>query len=269
MALSVLFLTNCQKNEEFSCSQIPLALCPGHSHNDYERSRPLFEALECGFISIEADVHLLEGRILVAHDKWQCSKNKTLQNLYLKPLRRIVHQNGGSVYRSKYPLTLMIDIKSDAEPTYLAVHDALAEYESIISVFKNGKFHQKAVDVIISGNRCKELMLKQEIRYAGFDGRPVDLNSGFPPHFMPMISDNIKNITAGSCKAPLRKEQIKKIRQITEKAHEQARKVRFWATQDQPRLWSQLIDAGTDLINVDQLKRFRKYAEKNQILIMD
>ena len=34
---------------------------PVHSHNDYKRRIPVFEALASGCISIEADVHLIDG----------------------------------------------------------------------------------------------------------------------------------------------------------------------------------------------------------------
>ncbi|MDO5577318.1 MAG: hypothetical protein Q4F84_09575, partial [Fibrobacter sp.] len=37
----------------------------GHSHNDYWRSRPLQDALDNGFCSVEADVFLRKGEFLV------------------------------------------------------------------------------------------------------------------------------------------------------------------------------------------------------------
>lgn len=44
----------------------PAPLERAHAHNDYEHARPLFDALERGFNSVEADVHLVDGRLLVA-----------------------------------------------------------------------------------------------------------------------------------------------------------------------------------------------------------
>src|SRR4051812_2888640 len=38
-----------------------------HAHNDYEHRRPLFDALARGFSSVEADVWLSRGKLLVAH----------------------------------------------------------------------------------------------------------------------------------------------------------------------------------------------------------
>ena len=39
-----------------------------HAHNDYEHDRPLRDALDPGFTSVEADVWLVDGKLLVAHD---------------------------------------------------------------------------------------------------------------------------------------------------------------------------------------------------------
>ena len=37
-----------------------------HSHNDYWRKRPLLDALECGFCSVEADIFQVGDQLLVA-----------------------------------------------------------------------------------------------------------------------------------------------------------------------------------------------------------
>ena len=41
----------------------PTPLIRAHAHNDYEHTRPLFDALDHGFGSVEADVHLVDGRL--------------------------------------------------------------------------------------------------------------------------------------------------------------------------------------------------------------
>ena len=39
----------------------------GHAHNDYMHTRPLMEALESGFTSIEIDVFLHKNDLIVSH----------------------------------------------------------------------------------------------------------------------------------------------------------------------------------------------------------
>ncbi len=72
------------------CADNAAPLVHGHAHNDYQHARPLVEALECGFCSIEADIHLVDGKLLVAHDKEDVRANRTLESLYLDPLRQRV-----------------------------------------------------------------------------------------------------------------------------------------------------------------------------------
>src|SRR5947207_10532669 len=98
--------------------KIVVPLIRAHAHNDYEQKRPLFDALERGFCSIEADVWLVDGRLLVAHDRKNARPERTLEALYLDPLRERILQNGGRVYRDGPTVTLLIDVKSDATNTY-------------------------------------------------------------------------------------------------------------------------------------------------------
>jgi hypothetical protein len=76
----------------------PVPLIHAHAHNDYEHPRPLFDALDHGFCSVEADVHLVDGRLLVAHDRSKVKPERTLEALYLDPLRERVKKNNGHVY---------------------------------------------------------------------------------------------------------------------------------------------------------------------------
>src|SRR3954470_14608888 len=78
-----------------------------HAHNDYEHKRPLFDALDHGFCSVEADIYLVNGQLLVAHDRSQVKPDRTLQSLYLDPLRERVRRNGGRVYHQGPEVTLL------------------------------------------------------------------------------------------------------------------------------------------------------------------
>ncbi|MGO4759075.1 hypothetical protein AB4212_62455, partial [Streptomyces sp. 2MCAF27] len=95
-------------------------LARAHAHNDYEHPHPLTDALSHGFGSVEADIWLVDGQLLVAHDAEDLDPTRTLESLYLDPLARRVKQHGGRVYRGHdLTLQLLIDIKTAGEPTYL------------------------------------------------------------------------------------------------------------------------------------------------------
>ena len=63
---------------------------PVHSHNDYWRSQPLEEALEAGCLSIEADVVVRGGTLMVGHERREVTPERTLTSMYLSPLAEIV-----------------------------------------------------------------------------------------------------------------------------------------------------------------------------------
>jgi hypothetical protein len=86
-------------------------------------------------------------------------EGRTLQTLYLDPLQRVVTQNGGSVYPGDPDyFTLLIDIKSEAASTYLALHEELEGYAGILTKFGPRGVRDGAVTAIVSGNRPRELM---------------------------------------------------------------------------------------------------------------
>ncbi len=100
-------------------------LAQAHAHNDYEHDRPLLDALDHGFSSVEADIYLVDGALLVAHNRRDVKPERTLQRLYLDPLRERVQANGGSVYPGGKPFFLLIDIKTDGEAAYAVLDKAV------------------------------------------------------------------------------------------------------------------------------------------------
>jgi hypothetical protein len=241
-------------------------LANAHAHNDYLHPRPLLDALDCGFTNVEADIFLVDGKLLVAHEKKDLKPERTLQALYLDPLRKRVADNGGSVYPGGAPFTLLVDIKSAAEPTYAALAKVLAEYGDIVSVVRGSKLVRKAVDVVISGNRPRDVMEAEVVRYAGLDGRLADLDSDISPNFMPLISDNWMLAFKWRGEGPISEAERAKLVQAVDKAHAHGRRIRFWATPDRESVWRELYDRDVDLINTDDLagleKFLRQQAEK-------
>lgn len=128
-----------------------------HAHNDYEHERPLLDALAQGFTSVESDVFLRDGQLLVAHEASQIQSGRTLQSLYLEPLRQIAQANNGRIYADQ-SLTLYIDVKDDGEATYQAIDRALAPYAGMLTRYENGQVTPGAVTVVISGNRVPATM---------------------------------------------------------------------------------------------------------------
>lgn len=224
-----------------------------HAHNDYLHDRPLLDALDNGFCSVEADIYLIDGELLVAHDLNKTTKSRTLQSLYLDPLRTRVRQSGGSVHGDGQPITLLIDIKSEGVATYQALHKVLSGYQDILTSVDREGIHRGAVTVIISGNRAVEEIRADLPRYAGIDGRLSDLESDLSPDLLPLISDHWGRNFSWRGVGEMSSEDREKLKRVIEKAHADGRRVRFWATPDLKTVWAALADADVDLINTDDL----------------
>jgi glycerophosphoryl diester phosphodiesterase len=234
------------------------ALPSAHAHNDYDHRRPLQDALDRGFNSVEADVWLVDGELRVAHDLTDAKPGRNLESLYLKPLADRVRVNHGQVYQHGRDFQLLIDIKSDGPSTYAAVDKALAKYRGISTIFVNGRVLEGAVTSVISGNRPLDDMKAQKLRYAGYDGRLGDLQSGMPASLMPLVSDNWSNVFTWRGVGPMPETEKTKLHDIVVNAHHAGYKVRFWETPDTPgaareALWRELVAANVDYLNTDDL----------------
>jgi hypothetical protein len=245
-------------------AQEAIPLLHAHAHNDYLHRRPLLDALDHGFTSVEADVFLVGDEFCVAHEPNAVRPERTLQALYLEPLRQRVQTHGGHVYRAGTRFLLLIDLKTAAQPTYQRLHEILAQYRDILARFDAQGRQEGAVTVIVSGNRPLELMRSQPVRYAGYDGRLTDLESDAPAAFMLLISDLWGRHFTWRGDGPMPVQERQKLCEIVQKAHAMGRLVRFWATPDAPSpareaVWRELLAAGVDLINTDDLQGLQEF----------
>ena len=233
-----------------------------HAHNDYEHSRPLFDALENGFTSVEADVYLVDGELLVAHDLAKVTKQRTLESLYLSPLAARIQENRGRVYRDGPSFTLLVDIKKEGEAAYAVLNRLLSKYSSILSQTVDGRYEEKAVTVVISGDRPVAMITASNPRLSGIDGRLSDLDSHEPASLMPLISDNWNLHFKYRGKGIMNQEEKTKLAEIISKAHAKGRRVRFWATPEKEAVWDELRVAKVDFIGTDQLEKLHTYLFK-------
>ena len=241
------------------CSSAPRPLINAHAHNDYEHPRPLLDALDHGFCSVEADIYLVEGQLLVAHDRGDVSKERTLQALYLDPLLARVKKNQGAVYPQGPEFTLLIDIKSNAEETYAVLREVLKKYSEMLTVFRPDKTEPHAVTIILSGNRPKATVAGEALRHVSIDGRLTDLAGTDSRHLIPLISDNWANHFQWRGVGPLPEDEKTKLKRMVEQAHQSGRRIRFWAAPDTLAVWGEFQAAGVDLLNTDSLAGLQRF----------
>jgi hypothetical protein len=233
-----------------------------HAHNDYLHDRPLLDALDHGFTSVEADIFLVDGNLLVGHDRDALKPGGTLESLYLAPLFERVRQNGGHVYAKSSRFFLLIDIKDDPQRTYRELQKSLSKHADMLTSIEANTIRPGAITIVLTGNRPIITPGDTHLHYAGLDGRLSDLGSQIPAHVMPMISDNWMTQFHWYGYGPMPENERAKLREIVNKAHDSGRVVRFWATPENETIWHELRTAGVDLINTDELGRLATFLRR-------
>lgn len=244
------------------------ALPNAHAHNDYEHEPPLYDALSHGFASVEVDIYLAGNELYVGHEPKELEKERTLEFLYLEPLRQIIAQNGGKVYANLSPLVLLIDIKTDADNTYKALRRVLEKHEAMLTTFEQDAEKSGPVLVIVSGRRPRVFMQAERKRYAAYDGRLEDLRAPAGSEFIPLISDDWSKNFSWRGEGEMPAEEKEKLQEMTSAAHQRGQRIRFWATPDEAEsareaVWRELLANGVDLIGTDDLAALQKFLSSN------
>src|SRR5687768_6503816 len=211
-----------------SLAQSPLPRA--HAHNDYEHPRPLLDALDQGFGSVEADIYLVDGELLVAHDRADVRPERTLEKLYLAPLKKRFDDKK-QILPGLKTLILLVDIKSEAVATYQSLEKKIENYKPMLTVFEGEQIKTNAVTIILSGNRPRDYVAKQAKRWVAIDGRLADLTANPPQALIPLVSDNWSVHFAWKDGA-VPEEQAARLKEIVTQAHQQGRMIRFWAIPD-------------------------------------
>lgn len=237
------------------------------AHNDYIHHRPLFEALDDGYTNIEADIFLMnDDNLVVAHMFPYFRQERTLERLYLQPLKQRVQQNGGWVYKNyQQPVILMIDIKTGATNTYAALEKLLDRYSDILTHYDDGVVKPGAITVVISGHKPYLAMAQERHRLAFID---QDLRRGtrdtLDEKFYVMSSCKYSKLMQWKGNGPMPAADSIKLTRYVGWAHRYRRKVRLWASPEKRAVWAKLLSCGVDLINTDKLGDLRSFLEARQ-----
>lgn len=232
-----------------------------HAHNDYVHKRPLAEALESGFTSIEIDVFLYKGELKVAHVPLGLGKKKNIQQLYLDPIRRIIANNGGRVYSGySAPVIFMVDFKTDGPETYKKLKEVLAAYSDILTVYHHDSIiEQKAVNILISGSAPVAELLKEDTALATVDADLRSMGDTLQAKVVTRYSSGWGAYFTWKGKGKMPEPQQQKLNALVAQAHSMGKHIRFYHIPDKPEVWRTLKEAGVDWINTDKLKLYNTF----------
>ena len=232
-----------------------------HSHNDYMQVRPLDEALDNGFNSVEVDVFPVNGKLLVSHNEKDIKPERTIESMYLDRLSKRAKTNHGVIYPgSKTTFWVLVDVKRDATLSYSLFKQVLDKYPELKP---SGLGLRSKVRFVISGERDYAAIAADKGKWAGIDGRIEDLDKKYTFEQMPWISGDWGALF------PIDKEgpnyfgaNFKRPGPMVKAIHAEHRLVRFWGASDTEVMWKYHWDLGIDLLNTDHISALRSWILK-------
>lgn len=229
------------------------------AHNDYLQPRPLYHALEHGFTAMEVDVFLDDGELRLAHGRRDLTGASTLSEVYLEPLAGIV-ADLGHVFPDQ-PLMLLVDIKSEASPTYAALHALLERHTGMLRQHRYDGTLSGPVEIVVSGHTDLPQMEAQPVRYASADARIPHLDEVLSPA-VSMVSAKWARHFTWLGDGPIHEHEQAELKRIVAAIHDVGCTARFWGTD--PRTWPELLAAGVDLIIADDLPGLRAFLLRDE-----
>jgi hypothetical protein len=175
---------------------------PCHSHNDYWRRVPLFDALRAGCTGVEADVWLFDEELYVGHNTASLTRNRTFTSLYIDPLVKILENqnpdtdfyNGTShgVFDTDpgKPITLLVDLKTGGAETWPWVVKQLEPLRERgwLSFVENNEVHMRPITVVGTGNTPFDVLMQNSTYRDTFFDAPLD-QMWEPRHITPEMKD--------------------------------------------------------------------------------
>lgn len=219
-----------------------------HSHNDYCRRAPFWQAYAQQVYSIEADVFLHGGKLLVGHEVEDLSPGMTFEALYVEPLVTLFGRNGGRAWKdSGEHLQLMVELKSATEPTLQAVAALLGRYPEVFDPAVN----PEAVRIVVTGRVPAPADFGKYPSYIRFDGvwdadyTPAQLER------IALVSADFSDYSQWNGKGSIIPAERAELETVIDRAHAWGKPVRFWGAPEGTTVYYTFYDMGIDYLNTD------------------
>ena len=219
-----------------------------HSHNDYCRRAPFWQAYAQQVYSIEADVFLHDGKLLVGHEVEDLSPGMTFEALYVEPLVTLFGRNGGRAWKdSGEHLQLMVELKSATEPTLQAVAALLGRYPEVFDPAVN----PEAVRVAVTGRVPAPADFGKYPSYIRFDGvwdadyTPAQLER------IALVSADFSDYSQWNGKGSIIPAERAELETVIDRAHAWGKPVRFWGAPEGTTVYYTFYNMGIDYLNTD------------------
>lgn len=238
----------------------------GHAHNDYQHGRPLLDALDLGFRSVEADVYYASGKLAVSHDGRH--SDGTLESLYLDVLQARIASHRGSVYGDGEPFRLVIDLKDGCDELPAAIAAVFARY-SMLSRFDGDSYVRGPVEVVFTGD---EAMKRAVVARTHWGTRDSGVLSSRDPVVDARWTDyafDWSHCIDWNGEGAIPDDDRRALSYLVGYAHALHRKIRFYGAPDRPAVWAAEAAAGVDFIGTDDLAGLARFSSGSHNLKRD
>ena len=225
-------------------AQQPVVL---HSHNDYNRTAPFWEAYSQHCRSIEADVHWHEGQLLVGHDVEDLKPENTFLRMYVDPIVRTFRANGGKMWAgSPDRLMLMVELKSPTEPELTEVIKVLEQFPDVFC-------SPDGVQIAITGNTPAKEHFCDYPAWVGYDG---DIRDEYTPEQLErvaLVSNSFRMFAKKwNGKGRMIDPELDAVNAAIAKVHSWGKPIRFWEAPEGTTAYFTFWKLGVDIINTDK-----------------
>ena len=218
-----------------------------HSHNDYNRTAPFWEAYSQHCQSIEADVFLHNGELLVGHEVEDLKPENSFLRLYVDPIVRTFRANGGKMWAgSQDRLMLLVELKSATEPTLTEVIGQLEEFPDVFC-------SPEGVKVAITGNTPAKEHFRDYPEWVGFDGDIRETYTWAQLERVALVSNSFRLFAKKwNGKGRMIDPELNAVKDAIAKVHSWGKPIRFWEAPEGTTAYFTFWKLGVDIINTDK-----------------
>jgi hypothetical protein len=228
-----------------------------HSHNDYSNNTPFYKAYTNGYNSIEADIFLVDGELLVSHSDKYLFPERTLKGMYLDPVLYALRRD--TIRR----LCLLIDIKADYAKVLPKLEKDLKPLQPYLMSRDNLKGRLK---ILISGNRPQGADFNKYASIFWFDDDLVYPHEPAQWARIGQVSLSFEKWSKWKGVGTIPEADRKRLQKTVDSVHTNTGKlVRFWGAPDTPEAWETQINFGADIIGTDKIEQLAAYLEKKAL----
>ncbi|MDB5158493.1 MAG: hypothetical protein JWR50_3200 [Mucilaginibacter sp.] len=228
-----------------------------HSHNDYANNTPFYKAFYNGFNSIEADIFLVDGTLLVSHSDKYLEPERTLKGMYLDPILYALRRD------TTRRLCLLIDVKDDHTKILPALIKALKPLTPLLMSKENP---QGRLKILISGNRPVPANYKNYPSILWFDDDLIYPHTQAEWDRVGQVSLDFEKWSKWKGVGTIADADKQRLQKTVDSVHTNTGKpVRFWGAPDNIESWGTQIDFGADIIGTDRIEQLAGYLAKKSL----